>query len=42
MCVAVALAVLTVSSATDHSTLASGMARSLDAGSCAFTGIYTY
>ena len=37
-----AWAVLTVSSGTDHSTLASGMARALDLGSCAFSGLYTY
>ncbi len=27
---------------TDKSTLASGLARSLDVSSCAFSGIYTY
>ena len=35
-------AVLTLRTGTDHSTLASGMTRALDLGSCAFGGLYTY
>ena len=31
-----------ISMGTDKSTLASGLARSLDVSSCAFSGIYTY
>ncbi len=41
-CLCVACAVLAFSSATDKSTLASGIARGLDVGPCAFGGIYTY
>jgi hypothetical protein len=33
---------VTISLGTDKSTLASGLARSLDVSSCAFSGIYTY
>jgi hypothetical protein len=33
---------VTVSLGTDKSTLASGLARSLDVSGCAFSGLYTY
>ena len=33
---------VTISTGTDKSTLASGLARTFDVSSCAFSGIYTY